>query len=141
MCGRDGPARKFPPPDCGRAGCDLASRDGRDGNGGRDCDCVLKCPDFCCCGREWPRDCCRSWKRRDGRCLGCRCSKGRCCCRRSGWCCGCERCGGRERSSWALRSERARRKSTCFLKLSTLAICTSTLSPRRITRRWRRPVS
>lgn len=46
ICGRDGLARKFPPPDCGRAGCDLASRDGRFGNVGRDCDCVLNCPGF-----------------------------------------------------------------------------------------------
>ena len=32
-------------------------------------------------------------------------------------------------------------KSTCFLKVSTLPTCTVTLSPRRITRRVRRPTS
>jgi hypothetical protein len=56
ICGRDGPARRFPPPDCERAGCDLASRDGREGNGGRDCDWDLNFPDFCCGGRAEPLD-------------------------------------------------------------------------------------
>src|ERR1039458_7907900 len=43
--------------------------------------------------------------------------------------------GGR---ATGLRSS-TRRKSTCFLKLSTLATCTVNLSPRRIVRRVRRP--
>src|SRR5436190_3026775 len=37
------------------------------------------------------------------------------------------------------RRSSARRKSTCFLNEFTLATCTITLSPRRITRRVRRP--